>query len=56
MSGAVELFALEALEVHRQCDLCGIPREWHGEKLSLSQRVAFMAETFRSMKEQLGSR
>lgn len=41
--GAMDLYIAEARAVHAVCDSAGVPREWHGEKLSMSQRVELRA-------------
>ena len=55
VAAVLDFAAKEADEAHRQCDRCSLPREWNGAPLSMSQRVAFLAEAFLTQKEQLGS-
>jgi hypothetical protein len=40
----LEFLRAELLECHRQLDLARAPREAHGEKLSLAQRIQALKE------------
>lgn len=51
---AFDLFVAAAEEVHRQCDLCGIPLLWNELPMTFAQRVAFLAEAYKAQREQLG--
>jgi hypothetical protein len=46
---AIALATEEYLEIHALVDKCGIPREFHSEKLTAAQRVSLLVTRFRQL-------
>jgi len=48
-TATLDYFTEESLAIHALCDRAGIPREFDGQALSMSQRVGVMEEGFRDL-------